>query len=75
MELIEMRSRRDNVYAMAVLHSTSRNYSNYQTERNKFINTLRNKKRNYMVDKLNGAKGDVKETMERDAKQKRHRLH
>lgn len=61
-ELTQMRVRKDHAYALAVLVSSHSNWVKYRTARNKYLATIREKKRNYMEKKLNKSSGDAKQT-------------
>lgn len=61
-ELSETRTKKEKLYATAVLEPTDRNWRAYKNWRNVYQSAIRDKKRCYIERKLNKARGDSKET-------------
>lgn len=60
--LKQMRTAKDHAYALAELVPSQSNWVKYRSARNKYLASIREKKRIYMERKLNKASGDAKQT-------------
>lgn len=61
-ELREIRTKKERLYALAVIEPTRWNWRQYRNLRNVYLATIRNKKQCYIERKLNNASSDPKET-------------